>query len=98
MESRCSIYLELSRADGLYQMLQACWGVGPLPAHRGVVSWPTTWEDINSKRAPPYYNYCSNMGQSLEGPMYPFLSDNAAVVAAIKARSAHHITLYHLIK
>ena len=64
------------------------------------ISWPTTRKDIDItvKELLPITIAAAIWGNQWKGQRILFLSDNAAVVAALKARSACHVTLSHLIK
>ena len=64
------------------------------------ISWPTTWKDINIavKELLPITIAAAIWGNQWKDQRILILSDNAAVVATLKARSARHVTLSHLIK
>lgn len=79
------------------------WGCGAFNQCTGEwfqISWPTTWKDINIavKELLPSTIAAVIWGNQWKGQRILILSDNAAVVAALKARSARHVTLSHLIK
>ena len=79
------------------------WGCGAFNQCTGEwfqISWPTTWKDINIavKELLPSTIAAAIWGNQWKGQRILILSDNAAVVAALKARSARHVTLSHLIK
>ena len=77
-------------------------GCGAFDKYRGSwfqLPWPASWAEVNivAKELLPVVVAAAVWGRHWVGQRVLFLSDNAAVVAALASRSAHHPILAHLL-